>query len=149
MEGGGVNATIILSDIAATNGYLHIIDRVLGIPYMTVQEKIETDPMLKWVFFMVFWYFEGNSSPMWNRLIPPFRGDVLLAGYSYGILNLRAVKKKKERANDALWHFLGELFLSCDLTIVGGILGSTLRCFFVCEKAYFDIKKQSDAISSR
>ncbi|XP_065087061.1 fasciclin-1 isoform X2 [Ochlerotatus camptorhynchus] len=46
VEGGGVNATIILSDIAATNGYLHIIDRVLGIPYMTVQEKIETDPML-------------------------------------------------------------------------------------------------------
>ncbi|KAL9692754.1 hypothetical protein quinque_005539 [Culex quinquefasciatus] len=30
VEGGGVNATIILSDIAATNGYLHIIDRVLG-----------------------------------------------------------------------------------------------------------------------
>lgn len=47
VEGGGVNATIILSDIAATNGYIHIIDRVLGIPYMTVQEKIETDPMLK------------------------------------------------------------------------------------------------------
>lgn len=46
VEGGGVNATITLSDIAATNGYLHIIDRVLGIPYMTVQEKIETDPML-------------------------------------------------------------------------------------------------------
>ncbi|XP_055615334.1 LOW QUALITY PROTEIN: fasciclin-1-like [Toxorhynchites rutilus septentrionalis] len=46
VEGGGVNASVVLGDIAAINGYLHIIDRVLGIPYMTVQEKIATDPML-------------------------------------------------------------------------------------------------------
>lgn len=32
VECGGVNATIIQNDIAATNGYIHIIDRVLGIP---------------------------------------------------------------------------------------------------------------------
>lgn len=47
IEGGGVNATIQQSDIAATNGFVHIIDRVLGVPYTTVQEKLETDPMLK------------------------------------------------------------------------------------------------------
>lgn len=47
VEGGGINATIIQSDIAATNGFVHIIDRVLGVPYKNVQEKLMTDPMLK------------------------------------------------------------------------------------------------------
>lgn len=47
VEGGGVNATIVQSDIAATNGFVHIIDHVLGIPYTSVYEKLKTDPMLK------------------------------------------------------------------------------------------------------
>lgn len=47
VEGGGVNATIIQSDIAATNGFVHIIDHVLGVPYTSVLEKLQTDPMLK------------------------------------------------------------------------------------------------------
>lgn len=47
VEGGGVNATVIQPDIAATNGVLHIIDRVLGVPNQTVQQKLESDPMLK------------------------------------------------------------------------------------------------------
>lgn len=47
VEGGGVNATVLHSDIAATNGVIHIIDRVLGIPYATVGRKVATDPMLK------------------------------------------------------------------------------------------------------
>ncbi|XP_068082628.1 fasciclin-1 [Anabrus simplex] len=46
VEGGGVNATVIQPNIAATNGIVHIIDRVLGVPYTTVQEKLQTDPML-------------------------------------------------------------------------------------------------------
>lgn len=47
VEGGGVNATLEIPDIAVTNGFVHIIDHVLGIPYATVQEKLATDPMLK------------------------------------------------------------------------------------------------------
>lgn len=47
VEGAGVNATLIQADIAQTNGYVHIIDRVLGIPFGTVYDKIRTDPMLK------------------------------------------------------------------------------------------------------
>ncbi|CAG9795259.1 unnamed protein product [Diatraea saccharalis] len=46
VEGGGVNATVIQPNIAATNGFVHIIDRVLGVPYTTVYEKLKTDPML-------------------------------------------------------------------------------------------------------
>jgi uncharacterized surface protein with fasciclin (FAS1) repeats len=47
VEGGGVNATVVLSNIAATNGVVHILDRVLGVPYTTVKEKLQSDPMLK------------------------------------------------------------------------------------------------------
>lgn len=47
VEGGGVNASIVQGDIAQTNGYIHIIDRVLGIPYTTVLGKLSTDPMMK------------------------------------------------------------------------------------------------------
>lgn len=47
VEGGGVNATVIQENIAATNGIIHIIDRVLGVPYTTVLDKLQQDPMLK------------------------------------------------------------------------------------------------------
>ncbi|KAJ9587143.1 hypothetical protein L9F63_019331 [Diploptera punctata] len=52
VEGGGVNATVIQPNIAATNGFVHIIDRVLGVPYTNVKEKLETDPMLNNTFFL-------------------------------------------------------------------------------------------------
>lgn len=57
VEGGGVNATLEIPDIAVTNGFVHIIDHVLGIPYATVQEKLATDPMLKWVWKRFSKYF--------------------------------------------------------------------------------------------
>ncbi|XP_022251201.1 fasciclin-1-like [Limulus polyphemus] len=47
VEGGGVNATAVQADIGATNGIVHIIDRVLGMPYQTLNEKLATDPDLK------------------------------------------------------------------------------------------------------
>lgn len=47
VEGGGVNATIVQPDIAVTNGIVHIINRVLGVPYATVYDKLRTDPMVK------------------------------------------------------------------------------------------------------
>ncbi|EZA61917.1 Fasciclin-1 [Ooceraea biroi] len=52
VEGGGVNATIITANIAATNGVIHIIDRLLGVPYTTVFEKLRTDPMLNTTYIL-------------------------------------------------------------------------------------------------
>lgn len=49
VEGGGVNATILTPDITATNGRIHIINRVLGVPYMNIAEKLKSDPMLQTV----------------------------------------------------------------------------------------------------
>uniref|UniRef100_A0A146LUE9 Fasciclin-1 n=1 Tax=Lygus hesperus TaxID=30085 RepID=A0A146LUE9_LYGHE len=52
VEGGGVNATVIQPDIAATNGIVHIIDRVLGVPITTVGRKMATDPMLNKTYIL-------------------------------------------------------------------------------------------------
>lgn len=41
-----MNATCIQANIAASNGIIHIIDRVLGVPQTTVLDKLRTDPML-------------------------------------------------------------------------------------------------------
>ncbi|XP_062126774.1 fasciclin-1 isoform X1 [Drosophila sulfurigaster albostrigata] len=46
VEGGGVNATVLQADVAQTNGFVHIIDRVLGVPHTTVLGKLQTDPMM-------------------------------------------------------------------------------------------------------
>ena len=47
LEGGGVNSSITTPNIAAKNGYIHIIDRILGVPSQTVLEKLRSDPMLR------------------------------------------------------------------------------------------------------
>ncbi|GLV45379.1 Fasciclin 1 [Carabus blaptoides fortunei] len=52
VEGGGVNATVIQADIAATDGVIHIIDKVLGVPHTTVLDKLRTDPMLNETYFL-------------------------------------------------------------------------------------------------
>lgn len=43
IEGGGVNATAIHPDLMAKNGRVHIINKVLGIPYQSVFEKVRDD----------------------------------------------------------------------------------------------------------
>lgn len=50
VEGGGVNATAVMADLGATNGILHVIDRVLGMPYLTVYNKLRRDPDLDTTF---------------------------------------------------------------------------------------------------
>ncbi|GFG33414.1 hypothetical protein Cfor_04085, partial [Coptotermes formosanus] len=52
VEGGGVNATVVEPNIAATNGFVHIIDRVLGVPYTSVKEKLQSDPMLNNTYYL-------------------------------------------------------------------------------------------------
>lgn len=46
LESGGVNATSLLSDFGASDGIVHIIDRVLGMPFNTIHEKIINNPLL-------------------------------------------------------------------------------------------------------
>lgn len=45
VEGGGTSATVIVPDIGRSNGVIHIIDRFLGIPYQSVTERLDTDPL--------------------------------------------------------------------------------------------------------
>ena len=46
VDGLGVTATVVEPDIGATNGVIHVIDRVLGVPAHTIKEKLAVDPMM-------------------------------------------------------------------------------------------------------
>ena len=43
----GINASVVESDIGTVNGVIHIIDRVLGVPYMTIGQHMESDPDMR------------------------------------------------------------------------------------------------------
>lgn len=47
VDGGGITAKILEKDIGASNGVIQVIDKVLGIPAGTVEDKISSDPMMK------------------------------------------------------------------------------------------------------
>ena len=46
IDGSGVAAEVVEQDIGATNGVIHVIDNVLGIPAQSIKEKLKVDPML-------------------------------------------------------------------------------------------------------
>ncbi|KAF5275937.1 hypothetical protein FQA39_LY00733 [Lamprigera yunnana] len=69
VEGGGVNATVIQANIAATNGIIHIIDRVLGVPYTTVLDKLQQDPMLNETFHLGLF---GDFNAQLNNTLKKF-----------------------------------------------------------------------------
>ena len=46
LDGQGVTAEVVEPDIGATNGVIHVIDRILGVPQHTIGEKLAMDPML-------------------------------------------------------------------------------------------------------
>ncbi|XP_053677949.1 fasciclin-1 [Anopheles nili] len=47
VEAGGVNASVILGDIGAIDGYIHIIDHMLGVSYTSVQDKLRIDQTMR------------------------------------------------------------------------------------------------------
>jgi len=46
IEGRGVNTTALEKDIGTVNGVIHVVDRFLGIPYQSLAEKMESDPIM-------------------------------------------------------------------------------------------------------
>ncbi|XP_039231040.1 fasciclin-1 isoform X14 [Drosophila yakuba] len=78
VEGGGVNATVIQADVAQTNGYVHIIDHVLGVPYTTVLGKLESDPMMSDTYKMgKFSHFNdqlNNTQRRFTYFVPRDKG---------------------------------------------------------------------------
>ena len=46
VDGLGVAAEVLEADVAATNGVIHVIDKVFGLPAQTIYDKLATDPML-------------------------------------------------------------------------------------------------------
>ena len=47
VDGLGVTSEVMEADIGATNGVIHVIDKVLGVPMETVYQKLEVDPMMR------------------------------------------------------------------------------------------------------
>jgi uncharacterized surface protein with fasciclin (FAS1) repeats len=47
IDGMGVTADVVEPDIGATNGVIHVINRVLGFPAHTIEEKLAMDPMTR------------------------------------------------------------------------------------------------------
>ncbi len=47
VEARGVNASVLEKDIGTVNGVIQIVDRVLGVPYQTVWQKISDDPNMR------------------------------------------------------------------------------------------------------
>jgi hypothetical protein len=43
----GINATVVEKDIGTINGVIQVIDRVLGVPYQTIYQRISTDPNMR------------------------------------------------------------------------------------------------------
>lgn len=64
VEGGGVNSTAIQADIGATNGVAHVVDKILGIPFQTVYEKVKDDFDLRTTYII-----GHHRNDMWNRLM--------------------------------------------------------------------------------
>lgn len=63
VQGGGVNALAVQADIGATDGIIHIIDRVLGMPYLTVYETLkETESYLNETYQL-------SNQDEWNSLL--------------------------------------------------------------------------------
>ncbi|XP_053212750.1 fasciclin-1-like [Panonychus citri] len=50
VEGDGVKAATVLQDIACTNGVIHVINKVLGIPSSPIKDKLREDPQLRTTF---------------------------------------------------------------------------------------------------
>lgn len=54
VEGRGVNASVTEKDIGTVNGVIHIVDRVLGVPYQSVWDKLQSDPNLRYLILTTF-----------------------------------------------------------------------------------------------
>lgn len=85
VEGGGVNSTAVQADIGTTNGVFHIVDKVLGIPYQTVHEKLHDD------FDLMTTYLVGSHrNDYWHK-----RMDDKSRNFTYFAPSRAAWKKLK------------------------------------------------------
>ena len=50
MEGRGSNATALETDIGTYNGVIHVIDTFLGIPHLSIADKMREDPLVRYAF---------------------------------------------------------------------------------------------------
>jgi len=50
IDGGGIEAEVVEANVGASNGVIHSINRVLGVPRDTIYDKLAMDPMMRKTF---------------------------------------------------------------------------------------------------
>ena len=74
LDGQGVTAEVVEPDIGATNGVIHVIDRVLGVPQHTIAEKLALDPMMNSVYTLGnqnhFNHLFNNTNEEFTYIVP-------------------------------------------------------------------------------
>ncbi|CAG9538217.1 unnamed protein product [Cercopithifilaria johnstoni] len=68
--GGGVRAAIMMDNVAAVNGIVNYIDRVLGVPYQTLYEVMQNDSRLQISYSMLQNLQLRYSLDPWQVLTP-------------------------------------------------------------------------------
>ena len=74
LDGQGVTAEVVEPDIGATNGVIHVIDRVLGVPQHTIAEKMAMGPMMSSVYILGnqnhFNHMFNNTDEKFTYIVP-------------------------------------------------------------------------------
>ena len=74
LDGQGVTAEVVEPDIGATNGVIHVVDRVLGVPQHTIAEKLSVDPMMSSLYSLGnqnhFNHMFNNSDEKFTYIAP-------------------------------------------------------------------------------
>jgi uncharacterized surface protein with fasciclin (FAS1) repeats len=74
LDGQGVTAEVVEPDIGATNGVIHVIDRLLGIPQHTIAQKLSMDPMMSSAYSLGnqnhFNHMFNNTDEAFTYIVP-------------------------------------------------------------------------------
>lgn len=106
LDGQGVTAEVVEPDIGATNGVIHVIDRVLGVPQHTIAEKLALDPMMSSVYSL------GNQNHF-NHLFNNTNEE-----FTYVV------------ASNAAWDEINDKFASAYKILFMGAFGYQVRHFW-------------------
>lgn len=73
----GINATVVEKDIGTINGVVHVIDRILGVPYQSVYQRLSTDPNLSHFWSLLVQthldrLFTQNNATTYNDVYDPY-----------------------------------------------------------------------------
>ena len=98
VEGRGVNATALEKDIGTVNGVIHVVDTLLGVPSLTIAEKLRQDPLMSHTYSLL----------VSNGLLRPLEQDRPGKKITFIVPTNGAWEKVKTRFNTAFKTLLDQ-----------------------------------------